>query len=47
MTTAKEAHDIASELLAILTPKQAGGFWLKWNTLLLYLEEKKREEKPE
>jgi len=44
MTTAKEAHAIASGLLEIQTKKQTLYHIGEWNDLMLYLEAKIREE---
>jgi len=45
MTTAKEAHNIARTLMEIQPPKKLVEYLGDWNTLLLYLEAKIREEK--
>jgi len=45
MTTAKEAYDIASELLKTQTRKQTMNYIGEWNTLLCYLGDLVLEEK--
>jgi len=46
MTTAKEAHEIASGLMTAMG-KKALNHVGEWNTLMLYLESKMREEAPQ
>jgi len=44
MTTAKEAHEIAETLMKAQTRGKFTEYVGEWNTLMLYLEDKMREE---